>query len=142
VNTSQWAFMALAVVGALFYHVSTKSAPADRHPFTILFHAYLTAGLLCLAILACTAPKELRAAIARPPVVSLQIGVAVLLIEAGFLLAYRSGWPVGWAALIQSMLLTVLLLPIGYYLYREEVSVARLAGVVLCLGGMALILKP
>jgi drug/metabolite transporter (DMT)-like permease len=140
-TTDQLAFMALAVAGGLLYHLVQKVVPAGANPFTVLFHAYLAATLLSLAVVAWIDPKELRAAFARPSAVSVLLGVAVFGIEAGFLLAYRSGWPVGWAALVQSLLLTLVLLPIGYLVFREDVSLVRLAGVALCLAGMALLIK-
>jgi drug/metabolite transporter (DMT)-like permease len=139
-TTSQLAFMLLAVLGGLLYHLAQKAVPEDTNPFTVLFHAYFAAGLLCLAVIACTTPKELRGTLARPSSVSLLLGIAVLVIEAGFLLVYRSGWPVGWAALVQSLLITVILLPVGYFWFKEDVSVVRLVGVAMCLGGMALVM--
>ncbi len=140
-TASQLAFMGLAVAGGLVYHLAQKAVPADANPFVVLFHAYLAAGLLCLAAVAVSAPAEARGTLARPSAVAVLIGVAVFGIEAGFLLAYRSGWPVAWAALVQSLLLTVVLLPVGYFAFAEDVSPVRLVGVALCLTGMALVLK-
>jgi drug/metabolite transporter (DMT)-like permease len=139
VTTPQLAFMAVAVLGGVLYHLAQKAVPAGANPFAVLFHAYVAAALLCLAAVAATAPRELRETLTRPSGIALVIGVAVLLIEAGFLFAYRSGWPVGRAALVQSLLMSVILLPVGYFLYQEEVSAARLAGAALCLVGMALL---
>jgi len=134
-------FMALAVVGGLAYHLAQKAVPPAANPFVVLFQAYVAAAVLCLGAIAWTGPQGLRAAVDLPPAVAVLLGVAVFGIEAGFLMAYRSGWPVGWAALVQSLVLTVALLPIGYFAFREDVSPARLAGIALCLAGMALVLK-
>jgi drug/metabolite transporter (DMT)-like permease len=133
--------MALAVVGALVYHLAQKAVPIGANPFVVLFHAYVAAGLLCLALAAGISTTELRAAVARPSLVAVVIGVAVFGIEAGFLFAYRSGWPIGWAALVQSLVLTVVLLPIGYFVYQENVTPTRLLGVAMCLAGMALVMR-
>jgi drug/metabolite transporter (DMT)-like permease len=64
------------------------------------------------------------------------VAVGILGIELGFLLAYRAGWNVGLAALSSNLLTTLVLLPLGYLLFREQPSLARMGGVVLSMLGL------
>lgn len=133
--------MALAVVGAVSYHLSQKSVPKDAGPLVILFHAYLVASALCLVVVLFTAGELRRAELLRPRPISLALGACVLAIEVGVLLIYRSGWPVGRAALISTLLATLALLPFGYWFFDETVPPLKVAGLVMCLAGTALLCR-
>lgn len=133
--------MALAVVGAVSYHLSQKSVPKDAGPLVILFHAYLVASALCLVIVLFTAGDPGRTELLRPRPISLALGACVLAIEVGVLLIYRSGWPVGRAALISTLLATLALLPIGYWFFDETVPPLKVAGLVMCLAGTVLLCR-
>jgi drug/metabolite transporter (DMT)-like permease len=135
----QLATMSLAVVGAVSYHLSQKSVPKDAGPLVVLFHAYLVASALCLVVVLLTAGAPGRAELLRPHPISLALGVGVLMIEVGVLLMYRSGWPVGRAALISTLLATVVLLPIGYWFFGETLPPLKVAGLVTCLAGTILL---
>lgn len=135
----QLATMILAVVGAFSYHLSQKSVPKDAGPLVVLLHAYLVASALCLVIVLFTAGEQGRAELLRPRPISLALGVCVLMIEVGVLLMYRSGWPVGRAALISTLLATVVLLPAGYWFFDETLPLLKVAGLAACLVGTILL---
>jgi uncharacterized membrane protein len=65
----------------------------------------------------------------------------VVLIEAGFLLAYREGWKISTAAVASNVALTVLLVPIGVAVYKEHLSIRTIIGLVFCLLGIILVAK-
>lgn len=71
----------------------------------------------------------------------LAIALAVVGIELGFLLAYRAGVNVGSAALAVNVCSALVLIPLGLWLFKEHLTPAKLAGVALSLGGLALVLK-
>ncbi|VTR93504.1 membrane protein : Uncharacterized protein OS=Pseudogulbenkiania ferrooxidans EGD-HP2 GN=O166_18175 PE=4 SV=1: EamA [Gemmata massiliana] len=131
--------MGLAVVGAVSYHLSQKSVPKDASPLVVLFHAYLIASALCLVIVLLTGGAQERAELLRPRPVSLALGVCVLAIEVGVLLVYRSGWPVGRAALISTLAATAVLLPVGYWFFDESLPLLKVAGLLVCLVGTVLL---
>jgi drug/metabolite transporter (DMT)-like permease len=135
----QLATMMLAVAGAVSYHLSQKSVPKDAGPLAVLFHAYLVAAALCLVLVLFAAGEQGRAELLRPRPISLALGVCVLMIEVGVLLVYRSGWPVGRAALISTLLATVALLPVGYWYFGETLPPLKVAGLVACLVGTILL---
>lgn len=60
-------------------------------------------------------------------------------IEFGFLLAYRAGWQINVAALIASVLLGLILLPIETLAFQEDWSWHKTIGLVLCVIGLVLL---
>lgn len=132
--------MAIVVVSNVLYHVAQRSVSRDLHPLASLFANYGVA-LALTALLVPFFPDKaplgpsLRA-IQWP---SLAVGVAIVGVELGFLLAYRAGWNVSLAVVTSGATLAVLLIPIGILLFRERVSAINLVGIVLCLAGVLLV---
>ncbi|MDO5707525.1 MAG: hypothetical protein Q4P31_02690 [Andreesenia angusta] len=70
---------------------------------------------------------------------SITLGISVILLELGFLLAYRTGWNIGTAAIISTIVVTIALVPIGIFLYRESISINNITGITLSLIGIYMI---
>ena len=67
------------------------------------------------------------------------VGAGAFLIELGYVLTYRAGWPVSMASVLTNGLVAALLVPIGIVLLGERLSISNFAGIVLCLAGLALL---
>lgn len=82
-----------------------------------------------------------------PPFFSLAASYLVGLIATIFLmLAFPSlngpaGWKISFAALVSNIGVTLLLIPVGYFLYREDIGPSKMAGIVLSLAGLWLLGK-
>jgi drug/metabolite transporter (DMT)-like permease len=132
----------VAVGGALLYHLAQKSIPASLNPFFVLILAYAV-GILVCALCAFFFPSD------KPFIGSLRetnwaviaVGVAVVLIEAGFLMAYRAGWKISTAAVATNVAVTVLLIPIGFAVYKEQLSTRTIIGLIFCVLGIILVTK-
>jgi drug/metabolite transporter (DMT)-like permease len=61
------------------------------------------------------------------------------MIELGFLLAYRQGWRLNRASLVSNVVVALLLVPVGAAVFREQVSLRMLVGVLLCVAGLLLL---
>jgi drug/metabolite transporter (DMT)-like permease len=132
------AALLLAVAGSIVYHLSIKQVPAGVNPFLSLAISYGLAMLVCLVALPWVPGSRQLAAVDWS---SAGVALGILGIELGFLLAYRAGWSMGVAGLSSTVLSTVLLLPLGYWLFRETQSWPRLAGAGLSLTGLWLMLQ-
>jgi multidrug transporter EmrE-like cation transporter len=135
-----YASISVAVIASLLYHVILKVTPANVNPAISLVVTYATAMLLSLGLLfvfplktgVVEAFKELNWA-------SYALALALVGLEVGFLLAYRAGWKVSTAAIIVNATITVLLIPIGLALFREQLSLVNIAGIVVCVVGLVMV---
>jgi multidrug transporter EmrE-like cation transporter len=130
----------LAVAGSLVYHASAKSIPKTIDPSAALIGLYATAfagSIVIFAMLEST-PATLQLSRYWHPTVA-GVGLGALMIELGFLLAYRGSWPVSTASVIANALVAVLLLPLGALVFGEAITVDRALGVLLCLVGVSLL---
>jgi drug/metabolite transporter (DMT)-like permease len=132
--------LALAVGGNVLYHFGQKTMPRDAPAIVATLVAYLVAGITCVALLPVFDPTltlaSARKALHWSP---LLVGVGIVGVELGFLLAYRANWPISSASLVTTVLLTVVLVPAGALFFREGWSASRALGLVLCLAGLWLL---
>ncbi len=132
--------LGLAVVSSVFYHLIQKLTPANANPGLTLAITYLTAALLSLALFPFYPLKEsLAASLRQLNWTSLALGVAIVGLEIGFLLAYRAGWNVSTAAVIANVAVAIILIPIGLLLFKDRVSLVNLAGVLVCIVGLVMV---
>ena len=132
--------MVLIVVANVLYHWGQKSVPAEVPLFASLAQTFATALLLTLLSLPWLAgPLPAAGPAAWLTVKSIAVGRAIFGVEIGFLLAYRAGWPLNTAALTAGALLAVVLVPFGALLFGEAWTLAKSAGLLLCLAGLWLL---
>jgi multidrug transporter EmrE-like cation transporter len=130
----------LAVGGSLVYHAAAKSIPKSMDPAAAVVGLYATAlagGVVMFALLK-SGPAAMSFARFWHPTVA-AVGLGALMIELGFLLAYRAAWPVSTASVIANALVAALLLPLGALFFSETITLDRVLGIVLCLIGVSLL---
>src|SRR5438132_12843445 len=130
----------LVVAGSLVYHAAAKSIPSSVDPPAALIGLYATAlaGSVVTYAFLKSGPVVLQAGRFWHPTVA-SVGLGALMIELGFLLAYRGAWPVSTASVIANAIVAVILVPLGAAIFREPITVERAIGVVLCLLGVTLL---
>ncbi len=136
-----WA-LGVATIGAVIYHAGQKAMAADVNPMVLLIGVYGIAILLAvIAIPFFRAPAQsdsVRDMLSWPVVA---VGIGVILIEGGFLMAYRAGGSLQWSGVAVNGLAAVVLVPIAVIAFREPFSLTRLVGVVVTLVGMLLMAR-
>lgn len=119
-------------MGQIGYHIGQKSVPRSASPFVVLAIAYAAACLVCLAFIPVIGRMpsmgELRASIGWPTWI---IAFSIVGIEVGYLLAYRSGWPIGIAFAVASTVTVIALAAIGAVYFGSPLHPRRLAGIAL-----------
>lgn len=130
--------IALTIAGNIAYHLLNKSVAPGAHPFASLVATYGIGLLASLAVLAVSAPEGVAASLRGVNWASLALGLVVVSLELGFLLAYRAGWKVSVAAVYSNVAVGLLLLPIGAWLYRESLTASNLTGIVLAVIALVL----
>ena len=134
--------LALTVAGMLFYHLAQKSIPRGINPFYAMIIAY-TVGIVVLAVCALTLPgnKSFVRSLTESNWAVFVVGAAAACIELGFLLAYRSGWRIGVAAVVTNVAVTLMLVPIGIVIFKEHLSLRNILGLIFCLIGLVLVVR-
>lgn len=134
--------LAVAVTGQVLYHVAQKSVSPDAHPVVALIAFYLVAAALSLPLLwvyPLTAPLPVEAGRLGWAVAA--VAASIVLIELGFLLAYRAGGGLSSSFVLTASAVTVVLFVVGSMAFGEHVSATKVAGIGLCLAGIWLISK-
>ncbi len=132
--------LGLTIVSNVVYHLAQKSVPRNADPMFSLVVTYLVALAVTLVVLlAGGVPKE--ASLKSLNWAAVATGIAIVGVELGFLLAYRAGLNISLGAVTSNVAVALVMLPLGVLLYREHLSFSNLAGLLLCLAGLALIMR-
>jgi drug/metabolite transporter (DMT)-like permease len=129
-----------ALIGNCLYHLSSRGAAQKAPPFATLTAVYLVATALSLVMALSVERATLRTVtnILFAPT-ALLLAAAVVMIEVGFLFAYRANAPIASSSLLVNASVAVILALIGIAVFREGVSGRVLAGMAVTLIGVIVI---
>jgi uncharacterized membrane protein len=132
--------MGLVIVSIALYHVFQKLTAPSANPLLALTVTFGTCTLFCFVLfLFSERALNLTAGLRKLNWASIALAFAIVGTDLGFLLAYRAGWKISLGAAIANVTVTLLLLPIGWLFFSERCSPTTLAGVIVCVVGLALV---
>lgn len=132
----------LIVASNVLYNVCQKSTPESVNPFASLLITYLTAAVLTMIAFPCyKTDKTFLQSFNEVNWTSITLGIAIVGLELGYILAYRAGWNISVGSLVANILLAMMLIPVGIFFYKESFEVNKILGVVFCLIGLLLLNK-
>ena len=132
--------LALVVLSNVLYQICAKSVPNGMHPLASLTVTYTVSAVVSLVLFfILNRGGNLVKEYAKLNWAPLVFGVVLVGLEIGFIYAYKAGWPVSTAQIVQSAVLAVALLFIGFFAYREPLRWNKIVGVVICLAGLFVI---
>ncbi len=130
----------LAIVANIIYQICAKSVPADMHPVASITVTYAVAMVASFAIYFIMEKEaDIIGEYAKLNWAPIAFGLVLVCLEVGFIFAYRAGWQVNTAFIVQSATVAVGLLFVGYFLYREPLTWNKIAGALICLAGLGVI---
>ncbi|HEY8348552.1 MAG TPA: EamA family transporter [Clostridiales bacterium] len=130
----------MIVASNTMYHICQKSTPERVNPFVALLVTYATAIIMTAVTLIFYKPeKGLIESIKQLNWTSIVLGISIVGLELGYLLAYRAGWNISVGSLVANILLALVLIPIGIILYHEKFELSKVIGSVFCIVGLILI---
>ena len=134
--------IALVVVSNILYQICAKSVPREMDAMASLTVTYLV-GAVCSAVMffVLNPGGSLLREYGKLNMAPMLLGISVVGLEAGFLYAYKAGWPVSTANLVASAFLAVVLIFVSLLLYKEQITPNKLAGIAICMVGLYFINK-
>ena len=129
------------IIGSnIAYQLSSRGAAKGVNPFAALVTAYSIATVASLALFFITGKgTSLAAQVRELNGANYLLGLAIIGLEGGFLCLYRHGWNASVGPVVTYAAVAVLLLLIGALFLGEHVGWRQILGVLLCLGGIALV---
>jgi len=136
----QLLWLSLAIVSTVAYHVIMKMTPAGVNPLLSLMVTYgAVAVLLGGALVLAPGDFAWREEIRHLNWTAIALALAIIGLDLGFILLYRSGFEVSLGALVTQTAAAMLLVGIGLLVFREKLSLANGLGIALCLTGLWLV---
>ena len=117
-----------------------KSMPNDVNPFGALMITYIAAAIISAIIfIYMVGPSDVAFEISKLNWTSIILALAIVGLEVGYVFVYRAGWTVSTASVVANIGLACVLVAVGYFLYRENVSFNQILGIIVCMIGLILI---
>jgi drug/metabolite transporter (DMT)-like permease len=136
----QIGWLTLAIVATVGYHLVLKLTPPAVSPFLSLAATYATGSIAFLVIFALSrSTVTWQEGVRLIDWTAIALAVAVVALDLGFLLLYRSGFNVSLGQLVTQSAAALILLLVGVAFFRDRLSAANVAGILLCVGGLWLI---
>jgi len=130
----------LAICSSALYHFTAKSTPSNVNFTVSLLVTYAVAFVFTfLGFFFFPAKNGVIAEIKHLNWASIGLAIAIVGIEFGFLLTYRSGWNLGIAAVLVNVVASLILLPVAIFLFKAKISWVNVAGIVVCFVGLIML---
>ena len=129
----------VAVAANVFYHVASKSIPAEQNAFMGLAVNYATAFVATVIVFLVTPHEKILIEASKTNWACFLMGLSITGVEAAFVMIYRAGGELSTASLIVNILLALAMLAVGGFFYHEQISLQKIFGAVLCMAGVILL---
>ena len=130
----------LAILSSAFYHFVAKSTPSNVNFTVSLLVTYAVAFVVTLlGFFFFPATNGINAELRQLNWASIGLAIAIVGIEFGFLLTYRSGWNLGIAAVLVNVVASLILVPVAIFLFKDRISWVNILGILICLAGLVML---
>lgn len=134
--------IALLVLSNVIYQICAKSIPKDMNVMASMTITYFV-GAVCSGIMFFVMNNggSLIQEYSKMNAAPVLLGISVVGLEIGIIYAYKVGWPVSTASIVQSSFLALALIVVGRLLYHEAITLNKILGILICLIGLYFINK-
>lgn len=130
----------ITVVSNILYHITQKNISSNANPLISLIVTYFVALIASLVVyLVYPSNHDLLTSIKTLNGASFALGIIILGVEMGYLLVYRSGGHLNLTAITITLLVTILLVPVGMIFFHEKISIQQIIGALLGIGSLILL---
>jgi uncharacterized membrane protein len=142
-----WQVLLVPILACSLYHFCLKKIPSSIHPFMLLSIVYIIGLFLSIACYFLIpfntfVPFEKPAEFSKQTWIFLSlVGLSVVGIEFGFMLAYRNGFSPSFTPVLVTAAVGVVLYPIMILFQGELLQFSKIFGAVSCLVGIYYLAK-
>jgi multidrug transporter EmrE-like cation transporter len=130
----------LAICSSALYHFTAKSTPSNVNFTVSLLVTYAVAFVVTLiGFFFFPAGNGITTELKRLNWASIGLAIAIVGIEFGFLLTYRSGWNLGIAAVLVNVVASLILVPVAIFFFKDKISLINILGILVCLAGLVML---
>ena len=132
----------LVMAANVLYQIGAKEIPSEMDAFATLTITYAIATLTTLVMFLVSSGSGLSGLLVEYAKINwavIMFGVSAVGLEVGFVFAYKNGWEVSLAYVVQSAVLSAMLLIVGYILYSEPITWNKVAGIAICVVGLVML---
>ena len=130
----------LAILSSALYHFVAKSTPSNVNFTVSLLVTYTVAFVVTLlGFFFFPATNGISAELKQLNWASIGLAIAIVGIEFGFLLTYRSGWNLGIAAVLVNVVASLILVPVAIFVFKDKISWVNILGILVCLAGLVML---
>jgi multidrug transporter EmrE-like cation transporter len=130
----------LAILSSALYHFTAKSTPSNVNFTVSLLITYTVAFVVTLlTFVFFPVQNGVIAEIKQLNWASIGLAIAIVGIEFGFLLTYRSGWNLGIAAVLVNVVASLILVPVATFFFKDKISWVNILGILVCLAGLVML---
>ena len=132
--------LGLVVLSNVVYQICAKSVPEGMNPLASLTITYVIGAVVSLILYyLLNKNANILAEYRNVNWAPFVLGIVIVGLEVGYIYAYKAGWPVSTAQIVQAAVLAVILIFVGHMLYMESITWNKIIGIVVCLCGLGLI---
>ena len=132
--------LGLVVLSNVVYQICAKSVPEGMNPLASLTITYVIGAVVSLILYyLLNKNANILAEYGNANWAPFVLGIVIVGLEVGYIYAYKAGWPVSTAQIVQAAVLAVILIFVGHKLYMESITWNKIIGIVVCLCGLGLI---
>ncbi len=131
--------IALVVFSNILYQICAKSVPDGIDPLASLTVTYLVGAAVSAMLFFVLGGENIFKEYTKLNFAPFVLGLVIVGLEVGFIYAYKAGWQISVASIVQSAFLAVALIFAGRLLYGEPLTWNKIFGILLCLLGLGLI---
>ena len=132
--------IAIIVISNIIYNICAKSTPNSVNPFASLTVTYLVAAIVSFVTFFISSKgKNIFTELEKTNWTTFVLGIVIIGLELGYILAYRNGWSMNTASVTANITLAIALIVVSFVFYKETITLKQIAGIVLCGGGLVLI---
>lgn len=132
----------LIVLSTCMYQITAEKVNNRINPFASLIITYITALFISTLLYFLTNRNgRLLSDIKNVNLFSILLGIAICLLETGWILAYRNGWEISKLSPIVSSSAMIILALIGVCIYHNKLTVINVTGLAIAAIGILMTLK-